>query len=197
MKQYSEACRRNEQPIAALLDEVLPDQSLILEIGSGTGQHGVAFSQRFPNFTWQPTDQPGHLKSIEAWRAEADLPNLNKALAFDLFEPDPPISRADAVVAINVIHIAPATATELLFSHAAALLDSGSPVILYGPYRYENRLLEESNKSFDSFLRRRDPESGLRVFEDVDEIARQFDFEHCGTRRLPANNDAHWWRKND
>ncbi len=195
MKRFSKACERNKEPIGDVLADILPDDGLVLEVGSGTGQHAVAFARRFPHIRWQPTDRPGRLDSIRAWRADADLDNLNEPLEFDLFDDAPPVDRADAVVAINVIHIAPADAIAPLFTHADAVLDEGAPVILYGPYRYRDRELEPSNEQFDRHLQARNPESGLRVFEDVDDIAADHGFEHVATKRLPANNDIHWWRR--
>lgn len=197
MKQYSKACERNEEPIAAVIDEVVPDvdDPLVLEVGSGTGQHGVAFARRFPRLQWQPTNRPGHLESIRAWRRDAELDNLLEPLEFDLFDDAPPVDSADMVVAINVIHIAPFEATERLFAHAAELLDAGKSVLLYGPYRYRDRQLEASNERFDQWLKNRDPRSGIRLFEDVDAIANDWGFRHVETRRLPANNDVHWWER--
>lgn len=195
MKQYSKACERNQQPIGDVLEEVLPDaqEITVLEVGSGTGQHGVAFCRRFPHIRWQPTNRPGRLSSIEAWREDADCHNLLEPLAFDLFDEEPPVERADMVVAFNVIHIAPFEATKRLFYHAAELLEPGAHVLLYGPYRFRDRELEASNERFDEFLRNRDPQSGIRTFEEVDAIACAQGFTHVQTRRLPANNDAIWW----
>lgn len=193
MKRYSKACERNQQPIGDRLQDWLADARLVLEVGSGTGQHAVAFARRFPHLTWQPTNPPGQLQSVEAWRRDADLPNLQPALAFDLFNDAPPVDGADAIIAINVIHIAPARALPHLFGHAAALLDSGAPLILYGPYRYDDRPLEPSNERFHQHLKQRHPDMGIRLFEEVDRIASEHGFEHRDTHRLPANNDLHRW----
>ncbi len=197
MKQFSKACERNEEPIAEVLQELLADieRPLVLEVGSGTGQHGAAFARRFPHLMWQPTNPPGQLDSVRAWRREAGLDNLLEPLEFDLFDEAPPVERADMVVAVNVIHIAPFEAAEQLFAHGARILDEGALIFLYGPYRYEGRELEPSNERFDQFLRARDPRSGIRLFEEVDAIAQSHGFDHVETRRLPANNDAHWWAR--
>ena len=197
MKQYSKACERNEQPIGDVLEDVIADaggRPLVLEVGSGTGQHGVAFSKRFDQIRWQPTNGPGGLASIKAWRRDAGGDNLLAPLSFDLFDDKAPVDRADMVVAINVIHIAPFEATGRLFEHAATLLEPGSPIFLYGPYRYSDRSLEPSNERFDAHLRRGNSPSGIRLFEKVDQLAKEQGFEHVETRRLPANNDAHWWK---
>ena len=196
MKRFSKACQRNREPIGEVLDDVLPDSGCILEVGSGTGQHAAYFARRFPQLQWQPTDRPGHLDSIEAWRRDSDASNCCAPRPFDLFDDTPPVDDADGLVAINVIHIAPAAAIDRLFHHASTLLSDGAPVVLYGPYRYRDRKLEPSNQRFDRHLQQRDPESGLRLFENVDDTAAEYGCEHIDTRRLPANNDIHWWVRN-
>lgn len=199
MKEFWEVCQRNEGPIAQVLEGLIADHlegpkaPLVLEVGSGTGQHAVAFGRRFPKVQWQPTNRPGQLESIAAWQKDAQLSNVRPPQAFELFDDEPPIKRADMLMAINVIHIAPFEATERLFNHGAKLLDPGGIVFLYGPYRYEERPLEPSNQRFDEMLKDRDAASGIRLFEDVDKVAAAAGFRHGGTQRLPANNDAHWW----
>ena len=76
MKQFSEACEENKDPILAVLRREFADCRTILEIGSGTGQHAVYFSRHLPHLTWQPSDLEAQHASIDAWRAEAGLPNL-------------------------------------------------------------------------------------------------------------------------
>ncbi len=193
-KRYSKACERNREPIGDVLAELLSEGAKVLEVGSGTGQHAVAFAGRFPQMKWQPTDRPPALDSVRAWRRDAGLDNLNEPREFDLFDDEVPVDEADAVVAINVIHIAPWEAVDRLFLHAAKMLTDGGLVILYGPYRYRGRRLEPSNEGFDGHLKARNTGSGLRVFEEVDEVAKSHGFDHVETRRLPANNDIHWWR---
>ncbi len=195
MKRYSKACERNQEPIGDVLAEVLAPSATVLEVGSGTGQHAAAFAKRFSGIIWQPTNRPGRLDSIRAWRRDADLENICAPLEFDLFDDNAPIDEADAVMATNVIHIAPWEAVDRLFFHASQVLNPGGLVILYGPYRYEGRPLEPSNERFDQHLRARDPKSGIRLFEEVDEVAQEYGFSHRETRRLPANNDIHWWVK--
>ncbi|AWV91429.1 DUF938 domain-containing protein [Bradymonas sediminis] len=204
-KAYSPSCERNRDPILALLKEVFADKKYVLEIGSGTGQHAVYFGERLAHLRWQPSNQAGGLDSVSAWVEDAGLPNVNPPVALDLFEDDwsetlgldAALSspRVDALVAINVIHIAPWEATEHLFRHAEALLDAGGVVFLYGPYRYADRALEPSNENFDAWLRRRDPASGIRDFEAVNAIAESHGFERVEDRAMPANNRSIWWRK--
>jgi len=40
----------------------------VLEIGSGSGEHGVIFQERFPGIIWQTSDPKlTHIKSIRDW----------------------------------------------------------------------------------------------------------------------------------
>ena len=107
----------------------------------------------------------------------------------------PPVPRADVVLAINVIHIAPWEATQRLFSHAARMLGGGGFVYLYGPFRYRDRELEPSNQRFDAWLHGRAPHSGIRTFEEVDGVARDHGFTLVADEPMPANNRSIWWER--
>ncbi len=193
MKRYSESCERNTPFILEVLKKHLPDSGLILEIGCGTGQHAVAFAQAFSNLEYQPTDVPGGLESVEAWRTETNLTNLREARAFDLFH-EPPVDAADAVICINTIHIAPDEATPRLFQHVANLLPTGAPFFLYGPFRYRTRELEPSNAAFDISLKTRGF-SGLKTFEDLVELAQSVGLRLDEDVAMPSNNHTLVWRR--
>ena len=190
-KAHSPACERNKEPILAMLDEIFADRERVLEVGSGTGQHAAFFAANLPHLDWQPADRPGHLDSVRAYVAEADLDNLREPIELDLFD-EPPLADydepIDAIVAINVIHIAPWPATERLFALASQTLSEGGLIYLYGPYRYADRPLEPSNEQFDEWLKARDARSGIRLFEDVCEVARGQGFQLVEDRAMPANN---------
>jgi cyclopropane fatty-acyl-phospholipid synthase-like methyltransferase len=194
MKQFSESAARNAPFIASALADILPETGLVLEIGSGTGQHADTFAREFPHLLWQPTNADD-LQSILAWRAENGLPNFLEPLAFDLFDEAPPIPSADAVYSANVIHIAPSSAIPRFFKHSSALLQTGAPVILYGPFKYRSRELEPSNVSFDAWLHERFPDGGIREFESVCEIAKAEGFDFASDTEMPANNRLLVFRK--
>ncbi len=195
MKQYAPACERNKDPILAILKEILPSAGTVLEIGSGTGQHAAYFAAHLPTITWQPTDVPDSFDSIRAWAEEARLPNLRAPLALDLFFAEWPVTAADAVVCINTIHIVAWPAVENLFAGAARVLPRGGVMYVYGPYRYADRPLEPSNEDFDQWLKARDPNSGVRSFNDVNALARKHRLVLEGDRPMPANNRSIWWVK--
>jgi len=193
MKQHSPSCERNKEPILAALREIFTVPGLVLEIGSGSGQHAVHFARGLPHMTWQPTDTAENLPSISAWRAEADLPNLREPRVLDLFVDDWPVKTAQAVVCINTIHIVAWEAVEKLFTGTGRRLVPGGLLYLYGPYRYADRPLEPSNEEFDCWLKGRDPASGVRKFEEVNRLAEQAGLVLAGDRAMPANNRSIWW----
>ena len=84
------AFHRNREAIGQNLENLLEGHTgHVLEIGSGTGQHAVALASRMPSITWWPTDfNDNHLRSIEAWRRAANLPNLKAPIRLDASAPD-------------------------------------------------------------------------------------------------------------
>jgi len=196
MKQSSPSCERNKEPILAVLREILSVPGLVLEIGSGSGQHAVHFARGLPHVEWQPTDVTDNLPGISAWCDEAGLANLREPLALDLFSDRWPVAVAQAVVCINTIHIVSWEAVERLFAGAGRLLSPGGVMYVYGPYRYADRPLEPSNEEFDRWLKARDSASGVRLFENVNRLAGQNGLILAGDRAMPANNRSIWWIKN-
>jgi cyclopropane fatty-acyl-phospholipid synthase-like methyltransferase len=188
-KKSAPAALRNREPIADVLAEELPSSGTVLEIASGTGEHAMFFAQRFPHLEWQPTDpDPEALASIEAWRGEADLPNLRAPLALDAASPEWAVTRADAMLCINMIHISPWEASEGLFAGAARLLPKGGKLLLYGPYLEDEVETAQSNLDFDAWLKARDPRFGLRNIADVDTLAARNGLSRSRRAEMPANN---------
>jgi SAM-dependent methyltransferase len=158
---------RNAEPIADVLREILPEQGLVLEVASGTGEHILHFARALPALLWQPSDpDPAALLSIDAWRGEGPA-NLRPARRLDASEAHWPVDAADAILCINMVHISPWAATLGLLDGAARLLAPGAPLILYGAYRRAGVATAPSNEAFDASLRVRNPEWGLRDLEDV------------------------------
>lgn len=194
-KLFAPACERNQPYILDVLSRILTEPGEVLEVGSGTGQHAAYFSARLPHLQWRPSDLPGNLASIEAWRREADLPNLRPPEVLDLENAGDRQASVRYLVCINTIHIVGWPLVESLFDLAGRILESGGILYCYGPYRYADRPLEPSNEQFDRMLRTRDPRSGIRLFEDVDRLAAANGLRHEGDEAMPANNRSIWWRK--
>lgn len=183
------AALRNREPIADVLREWLPSSGLILEIASGSGEHVIHFAERFPALEWQPSDiHPNALGSIAAWRVEAGLANIRPPLPIDAASPEWPIERAEAVLSINMVHISPWTSALGLLAGAARVLPAGGPLILYGPWLEGSAPPVQSNLDFDSDLKRRNPQWGLRKVEDFAAVGRERGFSLIETRPMPANN---------
>jgi SAM-dependent methyltransferase len=183
------AALRNREPIAQVLREWLPDRGLVLEIASGTGEHAVYFAEAFPNLIWQPSDiHDDALASIEGWRRASELSNLRAPLTIDASSPNWPIDRTDALLSINMVHISPWASALGLLDGAARVLPPGGPLILYGPWLKDDIVTAPSNLDFDSDLKRRNPDWGLRRVEDFAAAAELRGLSLDQTRTMPANN---------
>lgn len=188
IKRQAPAADRNLEAIADVLPNWLPAKGFILEIASGTGQHALAFAGRFPNLQWQPTDpDPEALASIAAWRSEGPA-NLLPPQQLDVCEAHWPVTGADAILCINMVHISPWEASLGLLDGAGRLLQDGAPLILYGPWIVDGVDTAPSNLAFDADLKRRDARWGLRLLSDFRVAAerRGLSFEQC--HAMPSNN---------
>ena len=185
---------RNREPILAVLRRViplpiLPARGLVLEIASGSGEHAIYFAAALPGLTWQPSDpDPEARESIGAYRAAAQLPNLLPPLALDAAASRWPVTQADVIVAINMIHIAPWAASEGLMAGAERLLPAGGVLFLYGPFREHGRHTAPSNAAFDESLRARNREWGVRDLDEVAALATQHGLALEERVAMPANN---------
>ena len=184
---YAPSAARNRGPILDAVGPHLPASGLVLEIASGTGEHVAHFAASRPELVWQPTDpDPERRASIDAWTA--GHPNVRRACPLDAAATDWPVSRADIVLCINMIHISPWSATEGLFAGASRVLPPGGLLVLYGPYRWQDRPMAPGNAAFDVDLRGRNPEWGLRTVEAVSELARASGFEPPAIVPMPSDN---------
>lgn len=180
---------RNREPILAVLRGALPASGLVLEIASGSGEHIVHFATALPGPTFQPSDpDAAALASIAARVADSGLPNLRPPVQLDAAAADWPVAAADAVICINMIHIAPWRAAEGLVSQAGRILPRGGVLYLYGPYRRPGRALEPSNLAFDESLKARNPAWGLRELDAVAALAAASGFAVPEIIEMPANN---------
>ena len=192
-KRYAVATQRNREPILKVLQKVLPSQGNILEIASGTGEHAVFFASQFQDCQWYPSDRDPQLRaSIEAWSEECPTDNLHPPLDIDASSNHWEIEAAgipiDAIVNINMIHIAPFAAGEGLMAGAGRILPQDGILYLYGPYKREGKHTSASNEAFDSSLRDRDPQWGVRQLEDVIAVAQRANLALQEVTAMPANN---------
>ena len=189
-RRYAPATARNRGPILDVLRGALPAQGLVLEVASGTGEHIVHLAAALaPGLVWQPTDLDAEARaSIDAWVAAAGLANVRPAIRLDAASCGWPVTRADAVLAINMIHIAPWAAAVGLVRGAARILAPGGLLYLYGPFRRQGRHTAPSNAAFDESLRRQDAAWGVRDLEPVAALASGAGFGEPEVVEMPANN---------
>jgi len=188
---HAAATDRNRGPILDVLRDVLPSSGLVLEIASGTGEHAAFFAPLFPALRWQPSDaSAAHLDSIRAWSAASGAANIAPPLLLDVEREPWPIAHADAILNINMIHIAPWSAAEALFRGAARTLPAGGLLYLYGPFKRGGVHTADSNQRFDERLRGEDPRWGVRDLDDVTTLAASVGFAAPTIIPMPANNQS-------
>jgi SAM-dependent methyltransferase len=186
-RQVSEAAERNKGPILDVLRGALPAGGTVIEVASGTGQHVAHLAAALPRLMFQPSDPVFAMHaSIRAWAH--GLLNVRPPLAIDVCDERWGVARADAVLAINMIHIAPWEATLGLLDGAAALLRKRGLLYLYGPFAEAGMHTSTSNAMFDRDLRARDPAWGVRDLETVTGEARARGFTVEAVVAMPANN---------
>ena len=186
---HAAATERNREPILEVLRGILPPTGLVLEIASGTGQHVVFFARALPALRWQPSDpSSAHLDSIRAWTTASGVDNVAAPLVLDVEQQPWPVTHADAILNINMIHIAPWPATTALFQGAARLLPPSGVLFLYGPFKRDGQHTAESNQRFDERLRGEDPRWGVRDLGDVQAVAVSAGFHPPEIIPMPANN---------
>lgn len=193
---FAPATQRNRDAILDVLRRVLPASGRVLEIASGSGEHVVHFAQALPGLTFLPSDPSSQaLDSIAAWTRNSQTPNVLPPVLLDAMSDDWPVEACDAILCINMVHIAPIAAAQGLFRQAGRLLAPGAPLYLYGPYRRPGQSLEPSNAAFDASLRQRNPEWGLRDLGEIGAMADAAGFAEPETVEMPANNLSLVFRK--
>lgn len=187
-KLYSPSAARNKGPVADALVPRLPEGAHVLEIGSGTGEHGEACCLRRPDIAWQLSEIDPDSRASCAARAD-ETENLLTPLALDATDAIwadglPP---ADAVVSLNVIHIAPWAVARGLAAGAARVVKPGGLVFLYGPFM-EGEATAPSNLGFDASLKSRNPDWGVRDLDAVKSLFQAQGFNFEDRIEMPANN---------
>lgn len=191
------AFHRNHEAIWSAISGFLSERTgSVLELGSGTGQHAVAFARRTPRLTWWPSDiYESHLSSIAAWRQLEGLANLRAPQRIDLTDPGwhwmaegEAGSDLTAMLCCNVLHISPWTVAQNLIAGAGRYLRADGRLFLYGPFKRDGVHTAPSNAEFDASLRAQNPDWGVRDLRDLGALARDKDLTLCEILPMPANN---------
>lgn len=192
------ATGRNRDPILAILRRCLPPTGTVLEVASGTGEHAVYFGAQLPELEWQPTDpDPRARESIAGWVEATAVPNVRAPLDLDVTQTPWGVDAVDAVVAINMVHIAPWCCCEALMAEAGRMLPPGGVLYVYGPFHVTGVPTAPSNHAFDVSLREQDPRWGLRLLDDVVALATESELQLHEKVPMPANNLSLVFKRND
>jgi hypothetical protein len=178
LKPFSEASARNRGPILEVLKEAFADATLVLEIGSGTGQHAAYFAPALSHLTWQASDVAENLPGIRQWGIEP--------VELDV-DGDWPEIPADAAFTANTCHILSWAQVQRMFA-GLERLGSVRTFCVYGPFHYGGKPTSESNARFDAMLRARDALGGVRDFEAIRDLAGRHGFALAHDHAMPANN---------
>lgn len=187
VKPYSEACVENREPILRVLKSAFQHARSVLEIGSGTGQHAAYFPRYLAHLQWQPSDRKENIPGIELWRLEAGLSNVAPCIELDVTQ-DWPAQQYDAIFSANTAHIMSWPSVLSMLQGVADCLSSEGVFCLYGPFKQDGEHNAESNARFDSFLRQRDLESGVRDLTDIIKAAKPLGLRFQELIEMPVNN---------
>ncbi|QSX35816.1 DUF938 domain-containing protein [Shewanella sedimentimangrovi] len=183
---FSQACENNKAPILEVLRHSFASVTRVLEIGSGTGQHGVYFSAALPHINWQCSDM-GNLAALNARLALEGRGRLSKALVLDVSGPWPALE-VDGIFSANTLHIMDRASVECFFAGAGRVLGATGQLCIYGPFNYGGDYTSASNRDFDAWLKARDSVSGIRDIEWVLQLADAAGFALMQDHAMPANN---------
>jgi Protein of unknown function (DUF938) len=192
-RQYAPATQRNRKPILKILSEVLPTRSNVLEVASGTGEHAIFFASQLESCRWIPSDVNALAEeSIIAWKNACSVDNLELPLLIDVtqdnWQQEVVEHQINAIVNINMIHIAPWQACLGLMAGAAKILPKDGILYLYGPYKRNGEHTSLSNANFDRSLRDRHHLWGVRDLEAVIAAAVAHNLNLQQVITMPANN---------
>jgi Protein of unknown function (DUF938) len=180
MKPFSEASERNRGPILEILKRVFSRTRLVLEIGSGSGQHAAYFAPELPHLVWQASDVAENLPGIREWVSDPPPIELN-------VEKEWPNLEADAVFSANTCHIMSWPQVERMFE-GIGKIPTLKIFCLYGPFNYGGKHTSESNARFDAMLRASDPSSGIRDLGKIKALAEREGLSLAEDNAMPANN---------
>lgn len=186
----SMACLRNREPIAQVLKTYIKDHQHILEIGHGTGEHALYFAQELPVF-WHPADQPEHNWMANERLKQFPTENLNPAIPIKVGEvklKDQVNRLFDLVFTANTLHIMREELAYKFCDEVGELIEDHGYLLIYGPFKFEGIYTSESNEVFDQHLKARDPLSGIREFEKLNEILISHGLKFVKRHDMPANN---------
>lgn len=194
-KPFSQACENNKVPILNVIASYFNAGDCVMEIGSGTGQHALYFCQQLADVNWIPCEVPENMDTLKAGLSGEKLSNLMSAQIVDVRQKKWSERGLDGMFSANCLHIMPEAFNADFFRGAGEVLKQSAILCVYGPFKYQSEFTSDSNARFDLWLKDRDPLSGIRDFEKINQLAKENAFELIEDRAMPANNQCLIWRK--
>ncbi len=194
IQNYSQAAENNSTPILAQLTILFRHAGSVLEIGSGSGQHALAFSKHLPHLRWQPADQGEYFAGLVANIAAAGVQNVLSPVHLNVQEQWPE-ANYDYAYSANVLHIMPNELINPFFAGIGNVLKAGGLCCVYGPFKYKGEFTSESNANFDLWLKNNSPLSGIRDIEEIITLAEQHALSLLHDLKMPANNQLLVFKK--
>ena len=185
---YSQASENNKLPILSILQRYFDSVSSVLEIGSGTAQHGEFFAEHFPHTIWQCSDIPENLEITQQRIVAKALQNLPTAFRLNVDEEQWNCATYDCVFTANSLHIMAYGSVVNFFKGLPQCLKPNALLLLYGPFKYAGEFTTESNAKFDISLKLQNPICGIRDFERVLELTEGAGLSFLEDNPMPANN---------
>jgi len=193
---FSQASENNKLAIHDVFSRHLTDRASLLEIGGGTGQHAVYFAKQFPDLSWQSSDIPSSVATLNRRVGIAQLPNLPLAIPLDVNQARWECEMCDGIFSANSLHIMSADSVQNFFAGVGRKLQKGGLLLVYGPFKYDGAFTTESNARFDQWLKNRDYLSGVRDFEWINQLAESQGLRLLEDNSMPANNQLLVWAYN-
>jgi SAM-dependent methyltransferase len=192
-RRHSPSVARNRDPILNVFREHVCEAGHVLEIASGTGEHGAYLTEALDGLHWTYSDIDGESRrSQAAWKAASTHGRLDGPVIVDASKGQwGEVERSghwDAIVSINMIHIAPFEAALGLVAGAGRLLKPGGKLFLYGPFA-RNGEIAPSNAAFTESLQSRDSAWGVRDLDrQIIPLAEEVGLSVAKIVDMPANN---------
>lgn len=184
------SCVRNQQPIFDALSPWLSGNGPLLELASGTGQHGVHICGQRPNLQWQLTEHPSQVALSHPWQQEAQLCNLLPCLPLDITQITWPVpsSTYQYAYCANLLHFVSADNVNAVFKGISLTLKKTGLFFCYGPIN-ENGFTSDGNANLDEWLKHDvNPQAGIKELILLQECADRHGLRFKERLNLPANN---------
>jgi len=193
-KPFSQASENNKEAIRQILAPYVKVGGILLEIGSGTGQHGDHITQDQPALIWQTSDQAPYLDGIELWVTDANRDNFKAPLELEISTAKWNNEKVDFIYSANTAHIMSWAEVEAFFEFIPSALKASGYFFLYGPFNYQGQFTSESNARFNHWLKEQAPHRAIRDFEALNQLANEQGLELIADNAMPANNRLLVWQ---